>query len=94
MTTTIDVTHNETASRFETLIEGQLSVADYHTRDGVMTMNHTGVPSALEGRGIASALVAAALDHARAQGLKVQPDCWYVARWMKRHPESLDLLAA
>ena len=34
-----------------------------------------------------------ALDLARAEGLTVRPDCSYVAAWMRRHPESLDLLA-
>ncbi len=58
-----------------------------------MWMNHTGVPSALEGRGLASQLVAAAVAHAREQGLKVKPVCSYVAVWMRRHPEAADLLA-
>jgi predicted GNAT family acetyltransferase len=89
-----EVRHNPAASRFESTVEGQLCVADYSLRNGVMTMFHTGVPRALEGRGIASAIVRAALDHARAQGLKVRPDCSYVALWMQRHPETLDLLEA
>lgn len=93
-----EVRHNTARSRFEATVEGQLCVADYSVHQGtgygVMTMFHTGVPRALEGRGIASALVGAALDHARAQGFKVRPDCSYVARWMQRHPDSLDLLTA
>ena len=89
----IDVLHNPAAARFEAVVDGLLCVADYRARDGVMTMHHTYVPPALEGRGIASTLVHKALDHARANGLKVRPDCSYVARWMQRHPESLDLLA-
>ncbi len=89
----MQVTHNRAASRFEATVEGQLCVADYRVRSGVMTLFHTAVPRPLEGRGIASALVRAALEHARAQGLQVRPDCWYAARWMQRHPESLDLLA-
>jgi uncharacterized protein len=90
----VQVHHNPDASRFESTVEGQLCVADYSVRNGVMTMFHTGVPRALEGRGIASALVGAALGHARAQGWKVRPACSYVALWMQRHPETLDLLAA
>jgi predicted GNAT family acetyltransferase len=95
MTTAIatDVRHNTDASRFEATVEGRLCVADYRLHDGVMTMFHTEVPRALQGRGIASQLVRAALGHARAQGLKVRPDCSYVASWMRRHPESRDLLA-
>lgn len=87
------ITHNPAASRFECTVDGHLSVADYQLRDGVMWMTHTSVPNALQGRGIAAALVAAATDHARAQGWKVKPLCSYVEVWMRRHPESLDLLA-
>jgi uncharacterized protein len=89
----IPVLHNAAASRFEASVEGRLCVADYQLHRGVMAMVHTGVPPQLEGRGIASAIVQAALDHARAQGHKVRPDCSYVARWMQRHPAYLDLLA-
>jgi hypothetical protein len=58
-----------------------------------MRMTHTGVPQALEGRGIAAALVGAALAHARAQGLRIRPQCSYVQVYMRRHPETQDLLA-
>jgi hypothetical protein len=87
------VVHNAAARRFEATVEGQLARADYQLDDGVMRMVHTDVPRALEGRGIAGALVQAALEHARAQDLCVEPVCPYVAGYMKRHPETLDLLA-
>lgn len=93
MTTALKVTHDTAASRFSAEVEGQLCVADYRLSGGVMQMTHTGVPHALEGRGIAAQLVAAALSHAREHGLKVRPSCSYVAVYMRRHPETLDLLA-
>ena len=43
------------SSRFEATIEGLLCVADYELHQGVMSMTHTVVPSALEGRSIAAA---------------------------------------
>jgi predicted GNAT family acetyltransferase len=89
----LPITHNAAASRFETIVDGHLCVADYQLDDGVMTMTHTLVPPALEGRGIAAALAAAALAHARAAGLRVRPACSYVARYMQRHRDTLDLLA-
>ncbi len=85
------VTNNTAASRFESTVEGHTAVADYAIRGDVMTMSHTMVPSALEGRGIAGQLVAAAMAHARANALKVNPVCSYVAAYMKRHPEVQDL---
>ena len=86
------IVHSAAASRFETSVEGQLCVADYTLNEKRMSMTHTYVPPTLEGRGIAAALVAAALAHARREGWRVRPLCSYVARYMQRHPETLDLL--
>lgn len=79
--------------RFQALVDGELCVADYRLAGDVMVMTHTEVPYRLEGRGIAATLVAAALAHAREQNLKVQPACSYVRTYMRRHPETHDLLA-
>jgi predicted GNAT family acetyltransferase len=87
------VNHNTRESRFETTVDGRLCVAEYRVTDHTMHMTHTYVPPPLEGRGIAAALVAAALDHARAAGLKVAPHCSYVRAYMKRRPATLDLMA-
>jgi predicted GNAT family acetyltransferase len=89
-----EVTHQPAARRFETLVDGQLSVAEYHLQDGVMHMTYTGVPPALRGHGIAAALVKEALQYAEAQGLKVHPQCSYVRAYMHRHPETLGLMAS
>ena len=90
----LDITHDAPAQRFTTRVEGQLCEACYQLIGSTMVLTHTGVPGALEGRGIAAALVQAALTHARAQGLKVRPQCSYVQVYMRRHPETLDLLAS
>ena len=90
----VPVHHNPAASRFEATVDGLLCEASYRLDGRVMVMHHTGVPQALAGRGIAAQLVAAALDHARAQGWQVRPTCSYVAVYMRRHPETQDLLAA
>jgi predicted GNAT family acetyltransferase len=68
-------------------------VADYRLVDGVMHMTHTETHPSLRGRGIAAALVQAALEHARSHDLKVEPHCSYVAAYMRRHPETQSLLA-
>lgn len=83
----VHVTHNEAASRFEATVQGQLSVAQYARRGDVLVFNHTEVPASLRKRGIASALARAALDHARAQGLGVVPQCPFIAGFIERHPE-------
>jgi predicted GNAT family acetyltransferase len=86
------VVHNAAAARFEARIDGWLCRCDYVLADGIMHLVHTEVAPALEGRGIAARVVRAALDHARANGLKVRPRCSYVRVYMQRHPESQALL--
>lgn len=61
--------------------------------DRAMIINHTEVPPAFEGRGIAARLVLAAIADARAEGFKITPVCSYVAAQFRRHPEWQDLLA-
>jgi predicted GNAT family acetyltransferase len=90
----IEIVHNQAAHRFEAFVEGGFARCDYRRVGSVLQLHHTEVPVALEGRGIAGQLVAAALDHARKSGLKVAPYCSYVRSYMRRHPETLDLLAS
>ena len=92
MSAPIPVVHRPEIGRFEAVVDGLTCEADYRLHEGVMVMTHTGVPRALEGRGIAAQLVAAALSHARDQGWRVRPLCSYVAVYMRRHPETQDLL--
>jgi len=89
----MDVTHDASGRRFATIVEGHACEVDYRLADGVMTITHTGVPAAVGGRGIAGALIRAALEHARAEGWKVVPACSYAVDWMKKHPEFDDLRA-
>jgi predicted GNAT family acetyltransferase len=89
----IDVRHDAAAQRFEAVVEGRRAELDYQLTDNVMRIFHTGVPPALQGRGIAAELARAALDHARGAGWHVEPACSYVRSYMRRHPETQDLLA-
>ena len=77
--------------RFEALVDGHAGRLDYAVNGDVMTIVHTEVDPALEGRGVAGALVRSALDHARKSGLKVDPQCEYAASYMERHPETMPL---
>lgn len=87
------IQHDSAAHRFHTEVESARCVLDYTLTSGVMTITHTGVPAKVGGRGIASALVQAALDNARGEGWKVVPSCSYAAAWMERHPQYDELLA-
>jgi uncharacterized protein len=89
---TVKVTHNAASSRFEAGPEGLLALCSYRRWNDVLVLHHTEVPAAVQGQGVAAALVQAALDFAREQGLHVRPTCSYVAAYMRRHPETQDLL--
>ena len=65
----------------------------YVQRCDVIDLMHTVVPQAAEGNGVGSALAHAALEHARAKGLKVVPSCPFVHRYVTKHREFADLLA-
>lgn len=87
------VRHSEGQSRFDTTVDGHLCVLDYVLNGKTMTITHTGVPSAVGGRGIAAELTRVALDAARAQNWKVVPACSYAAVYIRRHPQYEDLVA-
>ena len=82
--------HEADRQRF-TLPTTPVSVLDYQLQPGRVVFTHTGVPPAYAGQGLATQLVTAGLSWARAQGLKVQADCSYVAAVLQRHPEWRDL---
>jgi predicted GNAT family acetyltransferase len=88
-----EVRNNEAAHQYELEVDGQLALAAYRPGHGRITFTHTEVPDALEGRGIGSKLVEAALEDVRAQGLKVVPACQFVKHYIDKHPEVQDLLA-
>jgi predicted GNAT family acetyltransferase len=85
--------HDRAAHRFETQVDGAYCVLDYTLVAGVMTITHTGVPAEVGGRGIASALMQAAMEAARGERWRVVPACSYASVWIERHPEYQDLCA-
>jgi len=88
-----EVTKNEERRRYELHVAGGLAVAYYEPRGDAVAFVHTVVPEHLQGRGLASTLIEAALTDVRERGLKVVAECPFVARYIERHPEEQDLLA-
>ena len=89
---TLDIQHDAAAQRFHARVGGGEAECVYHQAGSLMNIVHTEVPPQAEGQGIAAVLVRAALDHARARGWRVRPSCSYVRSWMRRHPDTQDLL--
>lgn len=67
--------------------------AVYQRVPGVVVVLHTEVEPAHEGRGVASALAAGALDLLRAAGETIVPLCPFFRAYLQRHPELDDLRA-
>ena len=88
------IRHEPEARRFAADIDGAAAYITYREIDGrILDLNHTFVPPALRGGGIASQLTAHALRFARAEGRRVVPSCPFVAAYVRRHPEYRPLLA-
>ena len=83
-----NVRDNTERHRFELDADGHVAFSNYKRADGVLTILHTEVPKALEGRGIGSALIRGVLESARSQGLNVNPVCPFAKAYIERHPES------
>ena len=82
-----EVVFNEARSRFELEDDGAIAFIDARRSGDTMTLVHTEVPEAFEGRGIGSRLVRGALAYIRDNGLDVVPQCPFVASYLKRHPD-------
>jgi uncharacterized protein len=91
------ITHHATArgGEFVATLPGETAtgVLTYIAQGKTLVVDHTLVPSAIGGRGVAARLVEALIAHARAEGLRIVPQCSYVAVAFRRHPEWADLRA-
>ncbi|WEK44349.1 MAG: GNAT family N-acetyltransferase [Candidatus Sphingomonas colombiensis] len=87
------VRDNKAEQEFELDVDGHRALAAYQLEGNRIVFTHTLVPKPLEGRGVASRLIRAALDSARDQGLKVVPQCPFVRAYIQRHDAYRDLLA-
>ena len=81
--------------RFEIFVgEARVGLATYRDEAGRRVFEHTETDPAHQDQGLAGELVRAALDETRAEGLRVVPQCPYVAEFIDRHPEYGDLVDA
>ncbi|MFT3700966.1 MAG: GNAT family N-acetyltransferase [Agriterribacter sp.] len=83
----IPLINNTETRRFEMLVEGAVSFIQYKQHAHTITLLHTEVPQALEGRGIAASLVEKTLHYLEDNHFKLISLCPYVTMYLKRHPE-------
>ena len=92
MAESYEVRNNEAGRRFEVTVGDDVAFAEYRLHDGVVTLPHTVVPPAFEGKGVGSLLARTALDWAREQGLEVIPSCPFIGAYVTRHAQYHDLV--
>jgi predicted GNAT family acetyltransferase len=89
----IRTTNNSELSRFEVYADGQLAGhSSYRIRNGRMSMLSTWTDPGFQRRGLASAVVRAALEWARSRDLEVLPYCGFVAWYIRHNGQYLDLV--
>lgn len=88
----MEIRHNEEHHRFEAGHLPNLAKLNYRMQGAAVDLVHTEVPAEYQGQGLAGKLATAALEWARAKGLKVIPSCSYVRGYIAKHPEFEDLV--
>ena len=83
--TDVEVKHLPEQGRFEAVVDGATAFLLYEQTPGRVAMTHTIVPAEIGRRGVAGRLTATAVGWAREQGLEIDPQCSYVARWLRQN---------
>ena len=90
---THSVTRETGPDRFEIAVDGSAAgLARFVDADGQRIFFHTEVDDAYAGQGLAGALVGAALDATRAEGLRIVPVCPYVKKYVAKHTDYADIV--
>lgn len=85
---------NTERHRYELRKGGEVAAfAEYNLLEGALMFTHTEVLPQFEGQGLGSRLAKAALDDVRQRGLRAIPQCPFIAGYIRKHPEYLDLVA-
>jgi predicted GNAT family acetyltransferase len=90
----VSVRDNPEAHRYEVTVDGRVAgfvlYRRRHPRQTVLV--HTEIDEAFEGEGLGSVLAAGALDDIRVNAGSVVPACPFIARFIARHHEYMDLV--
>ncbi|APD08227.1 hypothetical protein UJ101_02729 [Flavobacteriaceae bacterium UJ101] len=78
---------NQDKKQYEFHIEDHIVKIEYIKAKNQIYLTHTEVPTALEGKGIGSAIVKQVLEDIKEKDLTLVPLCPFVAAYIKRHPE-------
>jgi hypothetical protein len=88
-----EVINDLQGSRFVLDVNGQEVYVLYAEDKETLDLYSTYTPPKLRGQGLAEKVVLTAFEYAKAKNLKVIPNCWYVRKFLEKHPEYLGLNA-
>jgi quinol monooxygenase YgiN/predicted GNAT family acetyltransferase len=92
---TLDVVvrDNPESQTYDALVGDEIAGTMLYEHEGPrLVLTHTAVQNRFQHQGIATALIAAALDDIRAKGMKVTILCPIVTTFIERHPQYADLV--
>jgi uncharacterized protein len=85
---------NPEQHRFELRLGQEVAAyAEYNLLKGAVMFTHTEVYAQHEGKGFGSKLARFALDDVRKRGLRAIPVCQFIAGYIRKHAEYLDLVS-
>lgn len=90
------LTHDAEGRRFELLIDDErgrgLVWADYAREPGRLAVLHVEAEPQLRNTGAAGQFMQALVDTAREERTQLRPVCGYAVMWLRRHPDSADVV--
>ncbi|MDO5370313.1 GNAT family N-acetyltransferase [Paracoccus sp. (in: a-proteobacteria)] len=78
--------------RYVARLDGAEAEMTWTASDSIDVIDHTFVPPEMRGHSVGQALVARAVEDARASGRRLLPLCSFAAAQFRRHPEWQDTL--
>ena len=82
-----EIINDKQGSRFVLEVNGQEVYVLYAEDKETLDLYSTYTPPQLRGQGLAAKVVLAAFEYAKEHKLNVIPGCWYVRKFLEKHPE-------
>ncbi len=85
----VTIARDDAGKRYTAAVDGRVAaLAEFIPTAELVVFTHTETDPAFEGQGVASQLVAWALDDVRSRGLQVLPLCPFVKAYIGKHAEA------
>jgi predicted GNAT family acetyltransferase len=87
-----EVINDKQGSRFVLEVDGKEVYLLYAEDKETIDLYSTYTPTSLRGQGLAAKVVTVGFKYAKEKNLKVIPGCWYVRKFIEKHPEYLEIV--